>query len=367
MATTTATGSPTMDELLSHQKFNTLTPEQVTQFMKHGFVRIPGAIPLDKVDWWTRDVWSRLGADPNDKSTWGDRDRVHMAKHNYIPTSEIAPKAWEAICELLGGADRIADNGKEWVDSFIVNLGSEAGEGKVVEPRELDNWHCDGDFFVHQLDSPEQALLVIPCWSDVVSGGGATVICTEGPQRIGQLLYDNPQGLNPAMQDRNVPAVKSSYLGEQSEYKKAVRAAADDSFFEMTGNKGDVVLMHPLMLHSAANNAKRAIRIITNPPVSLKEPFKFDREDPTQYSLVELKTMQDLGGPEKLKGWKITQPRALVVPERQRLQNEQLRLENERLKALGRAVTWAKRTLSIRNATHAGDTARVTIGGEHID
>lgn len=62
------------------------------------------------------------------------------------------------------------------------------------------------------------------------------------------------------MQSRDIPAVKSSFLGEDSEYKKAARAAADESFFEMTGNKGDVILMHPLMLHSASNNAKRAIR-----------------------------------------------------------------------------------------------------------
>ncbi|KAH7024608.1 uncharacterized protein B0I36DRAFT_376520 [Microdochium trichocladiopsis] len=325
-----------MEELLAHQKFKTLTPDQVASFMKHGFLRIPGAIPSDKCDWWARDVWTRLGVDPNDKATWGDKDRVHMAKHNYIAADEIAPTAWAGICELLGGEDRIAEEGKYWVDSFIVNLGTEAGEGKPFEPRELNNWHVDGDFYQHFLDSPEQALLVIPCWSDVVEGGGATVICTEGPKRIGQLLFDNPQGLNPAMQSRDTPAVKSSYLGEQSPYKKAVRQSADDSFFEMTGNKGDVILMHPLTLHSASNNAKRAIRIITNPPVSLREPFQFDREDPTQYSLVELKTMQDLGGPAKLKGWKITGPREFVVPDRLKLQNEQLKHENARLEALGR-------------------------------
>ena len=41
---------------------------------------------------------------------------------------------------------------------------------------------------VHFLDSPEQGLLVIPCWSDVKPNGGATWICDEGPKRIGQWL-----------------------------------------------------------------------------------------------------------------------------------------------------------------------------------
>jgi hypothetical protein len=44
----------------------------------------------------------------------------------------------------------------------------------------LDNWHNDGDFFVHFLDSPEQALLVIPLWSDIESKGGGTAVCGDG-------------------------------------------------------------------------------------------------------------------------------------------------------------------------------------------
>jgi hypothetical protein len=40
------------------------------------------------------------------------------------------------------------------------------------------------------------------------------------------------------------------------------------------------------MLHSASKNLLRIPRVITNPPVSLKEPFCFDREDPKDYSLV---------------------------------------------------------------------------------
>jgi hypothetical protein len=53
--------------------------------------------------------------------------------------------------------------------------------------------------------------------------------------------------------------------------------------------------MHPFMLHSASRNLKRTHRVIINPPVSLKEPFNFSRSDPSEYSLVELKTLKELG------------------------------------------------------------------------
>jgi len=179
--------SPAIDELLQYQSFKTLTPEQVSSFMKYGFLKVPGAIPLDKCDWWTRNVWHRLGMDPNEKSTW-TTERSHMSKHHVIPAKDIAPQAWAAICELLGGEDRIAKGGEMWTDGFIVNLGTPETEGKRVPPKELSDWHVDGDLFVHFLDSPEQALLVIPCWSDVDENAGATWICDEGPRRIGQVL-----------------------------------------------------------------------------------------------------------------------------------------------------------------------------------
>jgi hypothetical protein len=41
---------------------------------------------------------------------------------------------------------------------------------------------------VHYLDSPEQALLVIPLWSDIVERGGGTVVCSDGIRYIARHL-----------------------------------------------------------------------------------------------------------------------------------------------------------------------------------
>jgi len=45
-----------------------------------------------------------------------------------------------------------------------------------------------GIFFVHFLDSPEQALLVIPLWSKIVPKGGGTAISTDGIKHIAKYL-----------------------------------------------------------------------------------------------------------------------------------------------------------------------------------
>ena len=234
-----------------------------------------------------------------------------MPTHRHVPVKNISPAAWNAICELCGGEDRVTESSKTWSDAFIVNLGTLENEGKDDDPKALYGWHVDGDFFVHFLDSPEQALLVIPCWSDVQHHGGATYICTDGPKLIGQHLYDHPQGVMPRMNP--VTVSEAPEAATLDFFNNLAHSRPDGSFHEMTGEVGDVILMHPLMLHTASHNPRRSIRVITNPPVSLKEPFVFDRADPSQYSLVELKTMHEIGA-EKLKGWKITGKRERVVP-----------------------------------------------------
>lgn len=116
-------------------------------------------------------------------------------------------------------------------------------------------------------------------------------------------------------------------------YSKNIRTCDDTSFHEMTGKVGDVILLHPLMIHSASKNGRRLPRIITNPPVSLNEPFIFNRKNPGNYSLVELKTLKELGK-ESLPDWKITSSRQRIVPERVRRWEKMMRDEKARLEAI---------------------------------
>lgn len=103
-------------------------------------------------------------------------------------------------------------------------------------------------------------------------------------------------------------------------------------FVEITGEVGDVVLMHPLMLHSASKNHLRIPRVITNPPVALREPFDFNRENPEDYSLVELKTLKALGRDRF--DFKITTERRRIVPRREIEANRMREEEKKRLEAL---------------------------------
>jgi hypothetical protein len=80
---------------------------------------------------------------PTDKSTW-IRERTNMPEHRRIKVPEFAPKAWDAICDLVGGEERMTERSGTWSDSFIVNLGTEEGEGVEIPPKKLEGWHVDG-------------------------------------------------------------------------------------------------------------------------------------------------------------------------------------------------------------------------------
>lgn len=40
-------------------------------------------------------------------------------------------------------------------------------------------------------------------------------------------------------------------------FNSVVQDVPDEHFHEMTGKKGDVILLHPLMLHSVSKNGRR--------------------------------------------------------------------------------------------------------------
>jgi hypothetical protein len=280
-----------------------LTDEQVERFLADGFVVIKNAFSQEQAQALCRTVWTRLGYDPEDRATWAEH-RIHMPSLSHVDVAEFAPTAWDAICDLCGGEDRITTG--RWGDGFIVNLGADDHAEKWVPPSPTaGGWHKDGDFFRHFLDSPEQGLLTIVLWSDVVPTGGATFVAADSVPVVARYLAGHPEGVAPG------------------DFGPANLIAQCSRFFEATGEAGDVYLMHPFLLHASSLNALRRPRLITNPPIHLKEPMRFSRPD-GDYSLVERAILRGLGVDSY--DFTPTGPRERIVPERVRIQ-EKMRAE----------------------------------------
>jgi ectoine hydroxylase-related dioxygenase (phytanoyl-CoA dioxygenase family) len=251
----------------------------------------------------------RFGYDREDPSTWAEK-RIHLAVQSYVDAGEFAPQAWHAARELVGGVERM-DLPWHWTDGFIANLGVGDDRPWDAPSASVGGWHKDGDFFRHFLDSPEQGLLTLVLWTDMYHQGGGTFIATDSVPVVARFLAEHPEGVLP------------------DDFPFAELIGRCHDFVEVTGEFGDVVLLHPYVLHATSQNVLGVARIITNPPLALRQPMKFDRGEPASFSLVERAVLRGLGV-DRL-DFAPTAPRERVVPQRVIDQQARSRAERDRL------------------------------------
>jgi len=260
-----------------------LTQEQVDFFLEHGYIALRGLIPQETIERFKGLVWVRLGMDEHDKSTW-TKEEIHMPAHRMEPIKVAAPKVYDAICDLVGGEERLEPKSAAWRDGFICNLGDPAYDpNEVIDPRDLGPWHNDGDWFRHFLDSECQALETLILFSDVEERAGPTYICPDGTIKVAEWLRDHPEG-------------SADMCWPEGSGNRVVPGMVRESkeFVTLTGKTGDVFLCHPLTPHSRSRNHIRNSRFIINPHITINEPFDFNRANPDDYSIVELTTLKML-------------------------------------------------------------------------
>lgn len=292
-----------------------LSDEDVESFLTRGLVCVKNAFSREQGEAWAKDAFIRLGYDAHDPQTWA-QSRIHMPGLNWAEVKDFAPRAWGAICEICGGksgGEERIQQPANWGDGFIINLGAPEHAQTWQGPSTASpGWHKDGDFFRHFLDSPEQGLLTIVLWSDVLPRGGATFVAADSVPVVARYLADKPEGILPGGFD----------------FKNLISECHD--FIEATGEIGDVYLLHPYILHASSENALRLPRLITNPPIHLNEPMNFDRPD-EDYSLVEQCVLNALNV-ERFP-FAPTANRERIIPERVRRQQEVIEQEKARLTA----------------------------------
>jgi hypothetical protein len=270
-------------------KYVVLNDEQVNSFLDRGYLIVRDCLDLTVADRWMDEAYTRLGYDKHDPSTWV-KDIIWMDHQNKMPIRELAPKAWAAILDVVGGEDRLETqimskpkthfssvNSFVWSDAFIVNFHRGAGEPWQPPSPHITGWHKDGSYFKHFLDSREQALLTVVLWSDMRHQGGGTFVAPDSVRVVARYLLEHPEGVKPSDFD----------------FQGMIQQCTQ--FEELTGKAGDFVILHPFMLHASSQNVLGVPRFMTNPPVVLKEPMNLNRERAEDFSLLERATLHYLG------------------------------------------------------------------------
>lgn len=298
MPTEESTFSPEFQPLVDAAvaRCKVLNYEQAVQFVTKGYVVIESAFSKRLADEVCEAAWQEMNAEhgvvAEDPDTW------HLAFPQSRPSGYIrtkgsgrrlhlkseAPRAFFAQADVIGGDDRLFDNGEKlhWSDAVIGNLGIPDGrEWHSPHPHQM-GWHKDGWHFRHFLNSFEQGLLTVPFFSDVLPQSGATFFAQDSIRPVAELLLRSPQGLHP-----------DSVQGSGYLIPGLIEQCSD--LQELTASAGSVALVHPYVLHRVSVNPTRRPRFIANMAVVLRQPMNFHRNGHHPYSLAELAVLHALG------------------------------------------------------------------------
>ena len=267
---------------MTSQQSTGLTAAEREHFLQYGFVVLKNAISRDFALEQMRKQFHANGMDAARPETWRE-PRMSLPPTKYFSLKEIAPRVEAAVCEILGGVDRVASgkptgmaSGKSIGNGMIASCF--IGEGQPWKaPADNEGWHKDGHFFRHFLDSPEHCLLGIPLWSDVVPQGGGTFIAPQSVGVMARFLAQHPEGVHP----NEFP---TSELMAQCRIRQ-----------EAVGEAGDYYLMNGYMMHSVSANPNRKLRCISNNVFALNEPLQLNRGNAADYSLLEQGVLRGLG------------------------------------------------------------------------
>ncbi len=296
-------------------KCATLSPTEARRFIEHGWVMVQRAfskqiaddvvasawreleergIMKDAPETWKQEPYVRTGCPPNVNIMASRGDKEAAAQMLEIrtryglpaespPLHEIAPRALGAQLDCVGGPDRVEEPEQiKLPDSLAVNLCSDdcnLGEEGWRSTR-APGWHKDGWQYRHFLDSPQQGLLLGYLYSDILPGSGGTQMCVDSVGVVARLLAQHPEGIHP---DSVQSYIKPHMIMECSEFE------------ELTGEAGDLAIIHPYMVHRVAGNPSGRARFAQFPSIKLSQPMQFQRDDPGEYSLSELVVLKELG------------------------------------------------------------------------
>ena len=275
----------------------TLSRDEARHFVEKGYVVVREAFPRSFADAVRQGAWDEMrrehGVDEHDPASWGRPFRAGRGMPGYIRTKGTAglglaldadaPRALGGQADAVGGRARLPGSGTNlaWRDAAIGNLCVPDGPAWAPPSARQRGWHKDGWHFRHFLNSPEQGLLTVPVYSEIRARSGGTFIATDSIRPVAALLARYPAGLHPdGVQGAGylIPG-----LIEQC-----------SQFEELTGNPGDMILLHPYILHRVSVNPSPRPRFIANMALVLKEPMRFDRPPGETYSLVELAVLHAL-------------------------------------------------------------------------
>ena len=264
-----------------------MTPEQIEEFESRGLTRLPGAVDEEVVRGICERLWERvaekLDMHRDDPTTWR---RVPPAIVKGLKEREglfepiLAPVVREALDELVG-----TDGWREPAQPGQLIM-TPPGEGEWLLPRTV--WHMDGPapgwvegppgaqvfLLLHRLEPHEGGTLVV---------GGSHRLVREMPERRDRSYEGHSGEVRKALAGR-VPWLRDLWQEgpNQERIERLVMRSTDHEgvelrILELTGEAGEVFVMHPWALHAPSPNCSGRMRTMVTERLWAKHLVLFRR------------------------------------------------------------------------------------------
>ncbi len=255
-----------MDNVAPHGSLAALTAAQVTAFEERGYVEMRGAFPRDVALQLQQRMWDELrddfGVDREDRETW------------YQPQRCLRSAKWDPLQRAIATGSLVGA-----IDALLApvrwELPTNWGVVLVTFPdRTREEWSLPASGWHYDFDLQDNAtsptgLSVFTFFSSVGSRGGGTLI-VEGSHR---LLRRFGESLSPDDRRSDHQTLRRRFLRHDPWLRALTGSGAVPQdrvgYFmretrevmgipvrvtELTGEPGDAILCHPLMLHVSAPN-----------------------------------------------------------------------------------------------------------------
>ncbi len=245
-------------------------PDQTLEhFRMHGWMRVHQAFSADDAARMRDVVWAglaELAIQRDAPSTWTVERPVGLQRLKQDPAFRAvgSERLLAAIGSLFGTA--AFEEPKTWGALFIAF----PGQGDWGVPS--SGWHADANFRSQLW--PPKGVQIHSLFGDIVPRSGATLILSGSHRLIHQWFQQNPPP--PAARSADTrrlllghPYIRDLHTEGDAEARIArfmTRVEIVDGIplqvLENTGAAGDVLLLHPLLLHVAAPNTGAAPRFL---------------------------------------------------------------------------------------------------------
>ena len=245
-------------------QLTTLTSAEIERFERDGYVVVRQAFSradglVMERQWW-RELEDAHDIRPDDRSSWRQiRGDLKAAKRDPLQAAILTDRVRGVFADLLGGAAWPPP--RNWGRSLVTF--PEPGAWEVP----ARHWHWDNPCDLH-LDRP-RALFVVSFIGEVAPQGGGTLILSGSPR----LLIQQERRL-PADSQRALSGLPWERFHRSHPWLMALTGQAPSPadriaafmhgetivdgvplrVVELTGEPGDMVFCHPVMVHCVAPN-----------------------------------------------------------------------------------------------------------------